>query len=374
MTTTPTLANAERAPDAAALARPYAGALWQGVRRRDAVLPHLPPSVLLHAGPPFASVDAVPAPVRHAAVQAMLFEGLAADAAAAIALLGAGKVTLMPAQDHGVATPLAQVVSGSMPLAVVGDGASVAYAPLIEGPPPALRFGTRDAGARARLETVSAYGLDILDGWLRVHAVAMMPLIAEALAHGDDCHGRTVAANAALVTALAGLPAEALAAVGANAGFVLPILMATACWHLGRQPRGIAAAGGNGVDFGMRLHGDTAWRTVPASPPVGIRLPAHDSTVALGAIGDSAVIDFGGLGGQALMLSPALRADWERWLPADLSSRRACVTDAISGIVDAGRVRETACVPIVNLAILDDAGDAGLIGRGFYQPPIGLFG
>ncbi|WP_354677688.1 oxamate carbamoyltransferase subunit AllG family protein, partial [Cupriavidus plantarum] len=196
MTTTPTLANAERAPDAAALARPYAGALWQGVRRRDAVLPHLPPSVLLHAGPPFASVDAVPAPVRHAAVQAMLFEGLAADAAAAIALLGAGKVTLMPAQDHGVATPLAQVVSGSMPLAVVGDGASVAYAPLIEGPPPALRFGTRDAGARARLETVSAYGLDILDGWLRVHAVAMMPLIAEALAHGDDCHGRTVAANA----------------------------------------------------------------------------------------------------------------------------------------------------------------------------------
>ncbi|WP_342052068.1 MULTISPECIES: oxamate carbamoyltransferase subunit AllG family protein [unclassified Cupriavidus] len=355
-------------------ARPYAAALWRGVQRRDAVLPDLPRTVLLHAGPPYASAAAVPAPVRNAAIQAVMFEGLAPDAEAAGRLLAGGDVTLAPAQDYGVATPLAQVVSASMPLAVVGDGASVAYAPLIEGPPPALRFGTRDAAAQTRLAAVAACGLDALDGWLREHAVAMGPLIAEALANGDDCHGRTVAANAALVTALAGLKPEALAVVGANAGFVLPILMATACWHLRRQASGIAAAGGNGVDFGMRLHRAAAWQTVPAAPPVGIRLPGHDATVALGAIGDSAVIDFGGLGGQALMLAPALRADWQQWLPADLATRRASVTDAVTGIVDAGRAREAACVPIVNLAILDEAGDAGLIGRGFYAPPSALFG
>ncbi|CAG9181526.1 oxamate carbamoyltransferase subunit AllG family protein [Cupriavidus pampae] len=359
--------------DPAALARPYDGAMWLGVRRRDAVLPDLSASVLLHAGPPFASPDAVPVAVRNAAIQALLYEGLASDAAAAARLLATGDVTLAPAQDYGVATPLAQVVSASMPLAMVGDGKSYAYAPLIEGPPPALRFGTRDAAARTRMATVAACGVELIDGRLHTQPVAMMPLIADALANGDDCHGRTVAANAALVAALAGLSANALDMVRANAGFVLPILMATACWHLRRQASGVAAAGGNGVEFGVRLHGADTWHTVSAAPPVGIRLPSHDATVALGAIGDSAVIDFGGLGGQALMFAPALRADWQRWLPADLDTRRARVTDAVSGIVDPVCAREAACMPIVNLAILDLAGEAGLIGRGFYEAPLALF-
>ena len=52
-------------------------------------------------------------------------------------------VRLEPAQNYGVVTPLAQVVSHSMPMAVVGDARSQAYAPLSEGPVPALRFGSR---------------------------------------------------------------------------------------------------------------------------------------------------------------------------------------------------------------------------------------
>lgn len=352
-------------------AQPFEGATWRGVIRRDAALPALPATVLLHAGPPIAGE--MPAPVRHAAIQALLFEGMAVDSDDAARMLTHGEVRLAPAQDHGVATPLAQVVSASMPLAVVGDGASVAYAPLIEGPPPALRFGTLDAVAQARLAAVSALGLERLDPLLRNHPVSMLPVIAHALGDGDECHGRTLAANAALVAALPMMSLDDKAAIQGNAGFVLPILMATACWHLRRQRGGIAAAGGNGAAFGLRMHGAQTWLTVPARPPVGPRFPGKEANRALGAIGDSAVIDICGLGGQALTQAPQLAAEWQSWLPEDWSTRRSVLVDSVSGIVDVARVRQAGRAPLINLAILDEAGDAGLVGRGFYELPPELF-
>lgn len=353
-------------------ADPFEGASWRGVMRRDAVLPTLAPTVLLHAGPPI--VGAVPAPIRHAAIQALLFEGIAIDSDEAARMLMHGEVRLTPAQDHGVATPLAQVVSASMPMAVVGDDAAVAYAPLIEGPPPALRFGTLDPVAQARLTAVSALGLERLDPLLRVHPVSMLPVIAHALGDGDECHGRTVAANAALVASLPMMSPEDQAAIQGNAGFVLPILMATACWHLRRQRGGIAAVGGNGAAFGLRMHGAQTWLTVPARPPMGPRFPGKEANRALGAIGDSAVIDICGLGGQALTQAPQLVGEWQRWLPDDWSARRTGLVDPVSGIVDVARVRQAGRAPLVNLAILDEAGEAGLVGRGFYEPPPELFG
>ena len=98
-------------------ARPFTGALWFDVLPRAAVRPQLSAQVLLHAGPPFRS--APPAPVVHAAIQALVYEGLAADARVAAALLARGEVRLQPAQDYGIVTPLAQVVSASMPLVAV---------------------------------------------------------------------------------------------------------------------------------------------------------------------------------------------------------------------------------------------------------------
>jgi hypothetical protein len=47
--------------------------------------------------------------------------------------------------------------------------------------------------------------------------------------------------------------------------------------------------------------------------------------------------------------------------------------DPASGIVDPARVAQSRMSPLINLAILDSAGTAGLIGRGFYAAPAGLF-
>ncbi len=363
--------SASAPPTWSTWALPFHGAAWRDVVRRSDVLPDLDRMVLLHAGPPFEAL--APAPVRQAAAQALVFEGLAGDIAGAMALLAMGDVRLLPAQDYGVATPLAQVVSASMPLAVVGDGVDVAFAPLVEGPPPALRFGSDAPAALQRLHDIAALGWDRIAPGLRQHPVDLEPVVARALSQGDECHGRTGAANEALVDAMPWLDAADRALLRASPGFVLPILMAAACWRLRTARAGIAAAGGNGLHFGLKMHGESRWRTAPAPPPRGTRMPQHATTPALGAIGDSAVIDFCGLGGQALDAAPALCEEWRAVLPHDHAQRRHAVVDAESGLVDADRVHAAQRAPLVNLAILDRDGVHGLVGRGYVEPALALF-
>lgn len=362
---------------AAALAARFAGAAWLDVVTRRQALPALPDHVLLHAGPAFDG--AVPVPVRHAAIQALRFEGVATTDSAAADLLSSGRVLLQPAQDAGVVTPLAQVVSASMPLAVIGSARRTCLAPLVEGTPPALRFGSLDAGCRERMAVIAALGLRVLAPLLRAHPVRLDTLIERALAGGDECHGRTALANETLVVSIDGLSSTDAVLPASNANFVLPVLMAAAGWLLaggeGEPVRGrIAGAGGNGVRFGLRVHGRDGWTSVPAQPPVGGRLPGREDATALGAIGDSAVIDFCGLGGQAMHLAPALAAEWAEWMIGDPLTRRKAVVDPGSGCVDLARLIASGTVPQVNLAILDRDGTCGLLGRGFSLPERALFG
>jgi hypothetical protein len=361
----------------AGLAARFAGARWRDVVTRRQALPALPDHVLLHAGPAFEG--APPAPVLNAAAQALCFEGLATTAGEAATLIESGRAVLMPAQDAWVATPLAQVVSASMPLAVVGGGRRIFLAPLVEGTPPALRFGSADPACLGRMAAIAALGLDVIAPLLRAHPVGLDVVIERALATGDECHGRTAAANEALLAAIDGLPASAVALLAANPNFVLPVLMAAAGWLLAGgdgepQPGAIEAVGGNGVQFGFRTHGAGEWTRVAALPPVGGRLPGREAATPLGAIGDSAVIDFCGLGGQAMHLAPLLAAEWAAWMQGDPLARRQAVVDPRTGLVDLDRIAAGGTVPQVNLAILDRDGAAGLLGRGFSLPPATLFG
>jgi len=155
---------------------------------------------------------------------------------------------------------------------------------------------------------------------------------------------------------------------------VLPILMAAAAASLRNSGCSIAAIGGNGIDFGIRRRGQQTWQHTLAEPPRGPRFAGLDAQSALGAIGDSAIIDFCGLGGQALAAAPSLAAEWAAALPADALSRRDSLIDPHTGIVDPERIVRSAMAPIINLAVLDYEGNAGLIGRGCYCPPVSLFG
>jgi Protein of unknown function (DUF1116) len=352
-------------------ARPFTGALWVDVLPRAAARPELPARVLLHAGPPFRG--APPAPVVNSAIQALLFEGLASNTAAARDLLLRGAVELQPAQDHGIVTPLAQVVSRSMLLVAVEQQHQIGYAPVIEGPAPALRFGSAAPDCLRRLREVSNWAERVVAPLVRRKPLSIAELIRDAVAAGDECHARTAAANEAMLSRLDGLEPECAANLRASPAFVLTILMAAAAAALRTCRCGIEAIGGNGIDFGVRRRGDRLWHRVPAQAPQGVRFAGQDAADALPAIGDSAVIDFCGLGGQALSAAPLLVAEWSGVLPADALTRRQDIIDPPTGIVDPERVVRAALSPLINLAILDQGGAAGLIGRGCYAPPASLF-
>ncbi len=356
------------APD---YALPFQDARWTDVLPRHVAFPELGTSTLLHAGPPLAGE--LPAPVRHAAVQAVLFEDLAATPAAALDLIQSRRVTLRPAQDVGIATPLAQVVSASMWLFAVRQGAACGYAPLTEGAAPALRFGDPAPSAIARLREVSDWVGRAIGPLVRRSPVSITALIRAATAAGDECHARTAVANDALATRLTGLDADSAARLRAYPGFVLPLLMAAGVAALRARGAPLAAIGGNGLEFGVRHQGARHWTVVPADPPRGSRFPDGAGCTILPAIGDSAVLDFCGLGGQALACAPLLLEEWRTVLPADAVSRRERLVDPGSGIIDPRRISATGLAPLINLAMLDAAGIAGLIGRGFYEPPASLF-
>jgi hypothetical protein len=351
-------------------AKPYRGAAWTDVLLRSQACPQISPHVLLHAGPPYRG--AAPAPVLQAAMQALLFEGAAPDERAAARLLGEGSFRLEPAQDHGVVTPLAQVVSASMPLLQVESGGLAVWAALVEGPAPALRFGSLSPTCRSALRETGAWVQTVLAPRVRARPLDIGALVAEACGLGDECHARTLAAHAALLRQL-DLPAADAARLDGQAAFVLPLLMAASAAALRIGPGTLFSVGGNGIDFGLRLRDAPQWSQLAAQAPQGPRLAGHENTGALAAIGDSAVIDFCGLGGQAFAAAPALVAEWQEFLPEDARTRRQHLVHAATGLVDPQCVVRSGLAPLVNLAILDRSGGAGLIGRGVYAVPPDLF-
>jgi hypothetical protein len=350
--------------------KPFSGARWFDVLPRAALCPEISKQVLLHAGPPYRG--APPIPVINSAIQALLFEGWAADAAAARDLLQHGEVLLRPAQDHGIVTPLAQVVSASMLLVAVEQHDRICYAPLIEGAAPALRFGSAAPECVQRLRQVGARFQALVAPLVRSDPVKIDAVIRAAVAAGDECHASTAAADAALLSQLARLDADCAAELGASPTWALPIIMAAAAVALLNSRCAIASIGGNGIDFGIRRRDEQRWRHMSALAPQGSRFAGLDALTPLPAIGDSAIIDFCGLGGQALSATPQWVAEWGNALPAD-AMRQGDLIDPDSGIVDPARVMRHGLAPLINLAILDSDGRQGLIGRGFYRPPLGLF-
>lgn len=367
----------ETHPDLIRMLTPFQSAQWWDVIRLRDALPELDPHVLLHAGPPYTDGAQLPMPVLQAAAQALVFEGIAPDLATALPHVTSGEYRLAPAQDHGVVTPLAQVVSPRMPMAAVRLGEVTRYAPLLEGGVPSLRFGSTEPNCVTSLHAISHMGLSTLAPCLHRSPLPIVPWLQEALSRGDDCHSRTGIANQAMVQALTvaypSLESDVLSTLATNPNFVLTLIMAASACVLAAQDGGIKAVGGNGLTFGIRTEALDHWITTPATAPIGSAVPGREATPVLGAIGDSPVIDFCGLGGQALICAPALLKLWQTQLPGDASTRAEQVLDEQTGLVSAARIAASLVSPIVHLAMVDADGVHGLAGRGFYEPPVSLF-
>lgn len=350
----------------------------EGVSLLGEVVANVDASTLLHAGPPFVD-SVIPAVVRNAAIHALMFERLAETTEEAAALIDQGKVRFQPAQDSRVVTPLAQVVSASMPVFVIGEGDRRAFSPIVEGAPVGIRFGSPAPECLDNLTLHADFAEQELKPQLAKSPVDLASVIRKALDEGNECHSLTDRANAALLEQLPGLSDQYRALLENSPGFVLPIIMGACAWVLqfgpSSEPTGhqVVSAGGNGMDFGLRLRGQTRWTTIPAQPPVGKRFPNQENRPVLGAIGDSAVIDFCGLGGQALAWAPALASDWQSLLPEDWKSRPDAVLDPETGVVSPSQVLDRQKPPMINLALVSADETGGILGKGFYQPGLDIF-
>ena len=314
----------------------------------------LGPNTVLHAGPPFEPGEDIPKPVANAAAVAAVFEGWADSLDEGHALIAAGDVNFQSAQDFGVVTPLAAVVSGSMRLQIVedlsGDGLP-AYAPLNGGMQNDLRFGVADVQTLERLRFLNDTLAAELGGTLR-EPVALMPIADSALARGDDCHGKT--ANA---TQLLNAIVSNRFLTTADSFFLNLWMAASKCIMSSAKSMPdsalVTTMAANGSRFGIQIAGlPDHWHTAPATPPL---MQAQEPGSPLNAIGDSAIVETLGLGGmcQASAASVLKSPDHFGF------SARSVVSQEVA--------------PLVSLGVLDAGGQAGMLGRGLYRPPLEIF-
>ncbi|MCG7205095.1 DUF1116 domain-containing protein [Streptomyces arenae] len=354
--------------------------------------------LLLHAGPPFHSTDDIPAPVLNSLAMACVYEGWAADADEGRRLVLTGEITIAAAQDRRLVVPLAGVASPSMAVHVVtaqGAGGPLAervrYAVVNEGQAHALRLGTSDAGIPEHHRWLNGAFTDWLtDALTAAGPVDLLPVLGAARDEGDDCHSRTVTGSRLLTehltSAAASTPADIAAFLDGAPAFALNLWMAAAALSLSAADNTsgsslITRAGGNGRRFGIQIAGlPGQWFTVPADSPRGRVEAPHAGCRAVGAIGDSAVVDLFGFGGQSLSAAPAVRAALEGYLPPDATERPALLLErhlaSAAGTpvgLTARSVARLGSGPLVLLGMIEQTGRAGRIGGGVYEPPVSLF-
>lgn len=366
---------------------------------------NMPANLLLHAGPPFKSIEDISTPILHSAVVAAVYEGLANDFDTAEKLIRAGEIRLDAAQNHAVVTPLAAVVSASMPLHRVQHAsdqpgaAVVAYAPINGGAAPSLRLGLKSDAVLEHIRWLNDSFADYLDFSLaqlvrddQLPGVEMLPFAVAGLHHGDDCHGRTPVANQKLFDKLSpkvGGDAERINKfVQDSPSIFLNLWMAaTKCILMSaegvEQSSLLTAAGGNGVQSGIQISSFPGqWFVDTAGPPVGTVEQGLSQDRICGALGDSAIIEGFGLGAMAIKHSPEQFSNFEHVLPDDLGARLAKLPSLAHPAFASLNLSVGCCIrsvvasdlsPIVALGMIDRLGREGRIGGGIYQMPLSIF-
>jgi len=357
---------------------------------------HLAENTLLHAGPAFKNPSEIVKPILNSARVAAVFNGLAADFDEAEARIQAGEIVLKSAQDYDVVTPLAAVVSSNMLLHCVEDESDTqikAFAPINGGNGPAPRLGICSSDALSHLTWLhQSLGPALAEAC--VDGITLLDIAAQSVREGDDCHGRTPMGTRLLLQKIQSrlsrqpLGQDFIGFVEQGPSFFLNIWMAAAKTILlagqgVNESSLIIAAAANGRETGIQLGGlPGTWFTAPASPPKGDLDPNLSATRALGAIGDSAIVDALGFGAMAVSFSPAQKQNLGHLLPSDGLSLGSILTASVHpAFADIGLsvgITARACIaqnryPLVSLGILDNRGEMGRLGGGIFQQPKTLF-
>ena len=382
--------------------------LLRAVARAADVIPALGERMLLHAGPPIVWARAS-GPLRGAIVGACLFEGWAADADAAEALVLSGAVTLEPCHHHGAVGPMAGVTSPSMMVYVVENvtHGNMAFSNLNEGYGKVLRYGAYSAEVLTKLRWMNDVMGPVLAGALALSedGLDMRALLAESLHMGDEGHNRNKAGSILYTAKLAPLvvraapDAETAAAVlrflGDNALSVLNPVMA-ACKAMADAGHGVEGStimttmARNGTELGIRISGlGDRWFTGPAGQPDGLYFPGFTAADANLDIGDSTITETAGIGAFAMAAAPAI-VTFISGTPQDAMNATLEMYEITAGEhtaftipalgfrgtptgVDIRKVVELGITPRINTGIAHKEAGVGQVGAGLTRPPMSVF-
>lgn len=362
---------------------------------------------LLHSGPPIAW-ERMAGPVKGAVIGACLFEGWAASAEEAIELVAAGSIEFAPCHHRGAVGPMAGVVSPSMPVVVVENGAAGTrgHATLNEGLGKVLRFGAYDASVLERLRWMADVLGPSLAAAIRVNGpLDLRSLTGQALQMGDEGHNRNIAATSLFTRMLAPalirsveprVAAEVLDFLRGNDHFYLNLSMA-ACKSALDAAHGIegstvvTAMSRNGVEFGIRLSGTgDHWFTTPVEVPDGLYFPGYGPEDANPDLGDSSITETFGIGGFAMAAAPAIvrfvggtaadALEYTRLMGRITLGRNPSYALPPLGFagtptgIDARRVVDSGIAPVINTGIAHREAGVGQIGAGIARAPLACFG
>ncbi len=354
-------------------------------------------NTILHAGPAFAKPADITRPILNSAVVALVYEGVASDFDSAEQMILSGEAVLNPAQDYDVVTPLAACVTSSFMLQEIADSAGdghTAYTPINGGNSAgAMRLGVRTEESLELVRWLNGQFAEALSGAFG-DAIPTLPIARTGMEAGDDCHGRTPAATAALAAILEprlreGKAAqEAAAFIKESPSYFLNLWMASARCMLGaasgtNDSSLVIGSGGNGAEAGIQVAGlPGKWFAAPADPPNHQMPEDIPADRALGAIGDSAIVDALGFGAMAMNLAPEQKKGMLHLMPdgglelpglllaavhpafGDLS---LCVGMAARTVVESDRQ------PVVSLGVLDNEGELGRVAGGVFSTPMSVF-
>ena len=356
--------------------------IWDGLVQLKDIIKNPTEKLVLHAGPPFASLEVIPAAVKNSILLAIQYEGWAQDKVGAEVLLAEGKVTLAPAQDYDAVVPLAGVITPSMYLLVIADKnnpANKRYAVLNEGMTLCTRVGVYNEEIIKHLKWLNQN----LGRWLANNfkePVLLAPILQQSLLRNDDGHGRTMAASALLVEVIESWGLKDQEAIGFLRGALawsLNYWMGMSALILGSfeaflDKKYITKVGGNGYEFGLQLSTKPGvWLTTKAPEVRGNKEAGLEEAEALGAIGDSALVDFLGLGGQVLDIAQFTAKNLGKFIPEDYMTRvheftlgPLPVLGGRTGIADYDKILSTDKGPLVVLGMISQSGEKGRIGGG----------
>jgi len=381
-----------------------------GVRPAREVVPGMHDRLFLHAGPPI-QWNKMCGPVKGAVIGAMLYEGLAESESEAIQRLDNGDIQFSPTHHHRAVSPMAGIVSPSMPVFMVKNRTfgNEAYCTINEGVGrvKTLRFGANSREVIERLHWMREMLAPALDQAIRVSGeIDLKTIIAEALRRGDECHNRNKSATTIFFRTITNpllkteLDKKAISSVldfvGGNDHFFLNLSMASSkvtmdAAHGVPFSTVVTVMTTNGVEFGIRVSGlGDEWFTAPAPHQTGGKIfEGYSREDANPVFGDSYISEPAGIGAFAMAASPAI-SEFVGSTPSfgiQLTKRMYKITLAKhsdfripyldyegtpTGICLAKVVR-TGIVPVVNTGVAHKKPGIGQIGAGIAKAPMGCF-